>query len=170
RELVDSKAVPQLSMSPTKLNALKVSAPERYLLSRVDGQKTVAANEGLWRNPILFEDAKASEPVKVMSAERAHVLTTMMEQTVTEGTARRIFHERGFKVTNAVGKTGSLADKKPFRDYTWFVGFAPKDDPKVAVAAVIVNDMKWRIRATWLAREAMRLYLEEQSKVAAASK
>ncbi|MFL5320449.1 MAG: DUF4388 domain-containing protein [Myxococcaceae bacterium] len=43
RELVDTKAVPQLSMSPTKLAALKISAPERYLLSRVDGQKTVAA-------------------------------------------------------------------------------------------------------------------------------
>ena len=59
----------------------------------------------------------------------------------------------------AVGKTGSLADKKPFRDYTWFVGYAPKENPQVAVAALIVNDYVWRIRAPWLAREAMRLYL-----------
>jgi hypothetical protein len=62
-------------------------------------------------------------------------------------------------VPGAVGKTGTLADRKPFRDYSWFVGFAPKDNPKVAVAAVIVNEPLWRIRATWLGREAMRLGL-----------
>jgi hypothetical protein len=34
----------------------------------------------------------------------------------------------------------------------------------VAVAAVIVNDPLWRIRATWLGREAMRLALERLPK------
>lgn len=125
----------------------------------------VAANGGVWRDPILFEDDTAAEPERVMSEERAKALTLMLEETVTEGTARRIFRERGFRVPGAVGKTGSLADKRPFRDYSWFVGFAPKDDPKVAVAAVIVNDPVWRIRATWLGREAMRITLEEQKKV-----
>ncbi|MGZ6099452.1 MAG: penicillin-binding transpeptidase domain-containing protein, partial [Myxococcaceae bacterium] len=60
----------------------------------------------------------------------------------------------------AVGKTGSLADRNPFRDYSWFVGFAPKDAPRIAVAAVVVNEPRWRIRAPWLAREAMRLGLD----------
>ena len=59
-----------------------------------------------------------------------------------------------------MGKTGSLADRNPFRDYSWFVGFAPREAPKVAVAAVVVNEPRWRIRAPWLAREAMRLGLE----------
>jgi hypothetical protein len=31
---------------------------------------------------------------------------------------------------------------------------------------VIVNHMKWRIRATWLGREAMRLYLESKNRLA----
>jgi hypothetical protein len=43
RELVENKAVPTLKVAPAKLNALKMTAPERYLLSRVDGYKTVAA-------------------------------------------------------------------------------------------------------------------------------
>jgi hypothetical protein len=30
------------------------------------------------------------------------------------------------------------------------------------VAAVIVNEAKWRIRATWLGREAMRLFLSRR--------
>ena len=59
-----------------------------------------------------------------------------------------------------MGKTGSLADKRPFRDYSWFVGFAPRDAPRVAVAAVVVNEARWRIRAPWLAREALRLGLK----------
>lgn len=129
----------------------------------------VAANGGLWRDPILFDDETAAEPERVMSEERAAAITSMMEETVTEGTARRIFRERGFKVVGAVGKTGSLADRKPFRDYSWFVGFAPKNDPQVAVAAVIVNDPIWRIRATWLGREAMRITLEEAARTKTAS-
>jgi penicillin-binding protein A len=89
----------------------------------------------------------------------ARDLTMLMEATVTKGTARRIFRERGMGVPGAVGKTGTLADRAPFRDYSWFVGFAPRDNPKVAVAALIVNEPIWRIRATWLGREAMRLGL-----------
>ena len=119
------------------------------------------ANQGLWQDPVLIEDAPRPDPVRVMSETNASKLADMMEETVTLGTARKIFRQRGFRVPGAVGKTGTLADKKPFRDYSWFVGFAPKDDPKVAVAAVIVNDPYWRIRATWLGREAMRIYLED---------
>ena len=121
----------------------------------------VAATGGVWHSPVLFENDIATE-ARVMPVEVAQQLTLMMEQTVTSGTAHRIFNERGMRVPGAVGKTGSLADKRPFRDYTWFVGFAPKDSPKIAVAAVIVNDPHWRIRATWLGREAMRLYLERK--------
>ena len=122
----------------------------------------VAANGGLWRSPVLFEGALVGPAERVMSEAAARTLTDMLEQTVVSGTARRIFHERGHAVAGAVGKTGSLADKSPFRDYSWFVGFAPKSAPRIAVAAVIVNDPYWRIRATWLGREAMRLYLAEK--------
>jgi cell division protein FtsI/penicillin-binding protein 2 len=124
----------------------------------------VAANGGLWRTPVLFErDVPQGPPTeRVVTEQVAAQLTGMLEETVTEGTARRIFHERGMRVPGAVGKTGSLADKTPYRDYTWFVGFAPRDSPRIAVAAVIVNEAKWRIRATWLGREAMRLFLSRR--------
>jgi len=128
----------------------------------------VPANKGAWRDAVLFEqDAPTSppqDPPRVIPEPDARSLASMMEQTVTIGTAHRIFRQRAFRVPGAVGKTGCLADRNPFRDYTWFIGYAPKDDPKVAVAAVIVNDYLWRIRATWLGREAMRLALEGQSR------
>ena len=87
----------------------------------------LAANGGLWRPPVLFERdlASAGEPERVLSPEHAAELTGMMEETVTHGTARRVF--RLAELRGAVGKTGSLADKRPFRDYSWFVGFAPRD-------------------------------------------
>jgi cell division protein FtsI/penicillin-binding protein 2 len=130
---------------------------------------SVAANRGAWRSPVLWEDTRAStEPSpRVVSPEVAAQLTEMMEGTVLSGTARRVFRKRGFQVKGAVGKTGSLADRNPFRDYSWFVGFAPKDDPQVAVAAVVVNDARWRIRATFVGREAMRLYLSREASAVA---
>jgi cell division protein FtsI/penicillin-binding protein 2 len=132
---------------------------------------SVAANGGVWRDPVLVEPkadaapgaAPAVDPEsqRVLSAEAAAALTDMMEETVTHGTARAVFRQRGFQVAGAVGKTGTLADRSPFRDYSWFVGFAPRHNPRVAVAAVVVNDPKWRIRAAYVAREAMRLGLEQ---------
>jgi len=121
---------------------------------------SVAATRGLWRAPVLFEDQVDAVPTeRVLSEEQATALVRMMEETVTHGTAHRFF--RGAALRTAVGKTGSLADKAPlpYRDYTWFVGFAPRDNPRVAVAAVVVNDMRWRIHAPWLAGEALRLVL-----------
>jgi membrane peptidoglycan carboxypeptidase len=121
----------------------------------------VVANRGLWRDPVLFEPPQGAPPPaeRVLSPEVAQAMADMLEETVTRGTARRIFRERNFRVPGAVGKTGTLADRQPFRDYSWFVGFAPKEAPRVAVGAVIVNDPLWRIRATWLGREALRLGL-----------
>lgn len=127
---------------------------------------SAAANGGVWRPPVLFECDVPSDPgpgERLMSEKAATHLQAMLAETVQSGTARRIFHERHFTLSDAAGKTGSLADKKPFRDYSWFVGYAPASDPKVAVAAVIVNDPNWRIRATWLGREAMRLYLSRSA-------
>ncbi|HME90590.1 MAG TPA: penicillin-binding transpeptidase domain-containing protein [Myxococcaceae bacterium] len=125
------------------------------------------ATGGLWHDPVLVESGEqARDPERMIAEDNARQLTEMLEQTVSAGTARRVFRERGFRVAGAVGKTGSLADRNPFRDYSWFIGFAPKWDPRIAVAAVVVNEAKWRIRATWLAREAMRLYLDSKNALA----
>jgi cell division protein FtsI/penicillin-binding protein 2 len=97
-----------------------------------------------------------------MDARIAGQLADMMARTISGGTARRAFRERGRPVMKGIevaGKTGSLDDKKPFRDYTWFVGFAPKEQPTIALAAVVVNGPLWRVRAPYVAREALRAYL-----------
>jgi peptidoglycan glycosyltransferase len=104
-------------------------------------------------------------PRQVLSAETAHALAQMMELTVSEGTARRAFRERRQPAlpVPVAGKTGSLDEHGPFRDHSWFVGFAPAEAPTIAVAVVIVNEPRWRVRAPWVAREALRSYLLDQS-------
>ncbi|MFN7135670.1 MAG: hypothetical protein ACK4N5_26595, partial [Myxococcales bacterium] len=47
----------------------------------------------------------------------------------------------------------------PFRDFTWFTGYAPKENPRIAVAAVMVNGRFWKVKGPYVAREAMRMYL-----------
>jgi penicillin-binding protein A len=133
-------------------------------LSPLHGALLAAAvgNKGVMMSPLLFE-GESPQSRRVLEEPLAAQLSEMMELTVTDGTARRAFRERGRYVlgeNRAAGKTGSLSDKKPFRDFSWFVGWAPKESPKIAVAAVVVNGPYWRVHSTYLAREAMRIWLE----------
>ena len=63
-----------------------------------------------------------------------------------------MFRERAFRVDDAVGKTGTLADRNPFRDYSWFVGFAPVDKPEVVVSVLIGNSDAWHLRGHEVAK------------------
>ncbi|EHJ02290.1 penicillin-binding protein transpeptidase [Clostridium sp. DL-VIII] len=48
-----------------------------------------------------------------------------------------------FKGTNAAGKTGTadynLANGQSAKPHSWFIGFAPADNPKIAVAVIVEN-------------------------------
>jgi penicillin-binding protein A len=125
-------------------------------------------NGGVAMEPSLIDavEGEAVEPtgsMRLLNAETAGSLRDMMKLTVSQGTATPTFRERRRNVLGSIevaGKTGSLSTKRgPFKDYSWFVGFAPADDPKIAVAAVVVNGPKWRIHAPFIAREALRAYL-----------
>lgn len=100
---------------------------------------------------------------EVVGRLTARSLNRMMRRTVSHGTARRTFFDeqgRPFLPGIAVaGKTGSLSEERPYRGYTWWVGFAPADAPRIAVAALVINRPEWRIKASFVAREALRHYL-----------
>jgi peptidoglycan glycosyltransferase len=61
----------------------------------------------------------------------------MMEDVVREGTGTRAALS-GVGVTVA-GKTGTAESDDPARNQAWFIGFAPAEDPQIAVAVVIEN-------------------------------
>jgi peptidoglycan glycosyltransferase len=100
-------------------------------------------------------------PEQALSPEVAKKLGAALLATTTRGTGRKVFRHRrdGVRQLAVAGKTGSLTvDGK---DYSWFAGFAPANDPQVAFAAVVVNDPKkvWHIRGPHLARAALKAAL-----------
>lgn len=101
------------------------------------------ANEGRMMKPILvkkilnskgqiiktFNSGLLSQSVNHVTASR---LKEMMLESVRTGTARNA----RIKNITVAGKTGT-AENASGMDHAWFVGFAPYDDPKFAVAVLV---------------------------------
>jgi cell division protein FtsI/penicillin-binding protein 2 len=102
---------------------------------------------------------KALEPATATALER------MMSETVSQGTSYKAFHDGKGKSflpgIEVAGKTGTLNNPSPVKLYTWFVGYAPTKNPKVAIASLVVNDPVWKVKANVLAREALQAYFAQ---------
>lgn len=88
-----------------------------------------------------------STPRRVMSPASAAQLRNMMVSTTTEGTARRAFTDRHGRPRlgsiRVAGKTGNLSGTNPTGRYEWFIGAAPAEAPKIALAVVQVQGRSW---------------------------
>lgn len=78
------------------------------------------------------EETEVSEMGQAMSPETADTLSQMMERVVTEGTGT------GAAVpgVRVAGKTGTATGTGGFSN-PWFIGFAPVDNPTIALAVFI---------------------------------
>ncbi len=104
------------------------------------------ANDGIVMNPRMvdrviapdlsvIEDMSSSEFGRALETDLAEEMTTMMVANVNDGVAS------GARIDgiDVAGKTGT-AENGPGDPYTlWYTGFAPADDPQVAVAVVVEN-------------------------------
>jgi penicillin-binding protein A len=103
------------------------------------------ANDGKLMKPTFLQKASdpdgrtideldPSEQDQVVSADTANEVTTMMTHVTEEGTAA------GLTVQGAsfAGKTGTAEiDIEQGTNRPWFIGFAPADDPQIAVAVML---------------------------------
>jgi penicillin-binding protein A len=105
---------------------------------------SAVANDGRLMKPYLVSQVQAPDLTVVdktdpeemstpVSPEVAAQLTEMMVSVVDNGTGRRARID-GVQVA---GKTGTAENSA--NDHTWFIGFAPADDPKIAVAVFVRN-------------------------------
>lgn len=96
---------------------------------------------------------------QVMTPQLANELRGMLVETTQTGTARRGFRSpRGGSRLGPVqvaGKTGSLNGRDPEGRYEWFAGVAPADDPKLAIAVVVVQQQRVWMHASQLAGEVL---------------
>lgn len=129
------------------------------------------ATGGVARSPRIVEaviDSTDEIPVlpgpttRVLPESVAAALTRMMTRVCASGTARKGFHDRKGRPfldgVDVAGKTGSLSVQQPrYRGYSWFVGFAPADNPRVVISVLLANPETWRLKA----HTAARLILEK---------
>lgn len=81
------------------------------------------------------EDEEVANPSPrgvAMSAATAEVLTQLMERVVTSGTGR----QAAVSGVRVAGKTGT-ASGPGGQPHAWFIGFAPVEDPTIAVAVLV---------------------------------
>jgi penicillin-binding protein A len=69
---------------------------------------------------------------RVMGEDIAATLNTMMQSVVREGTGTAA----GVSGIDVAGKTGT-AELSPGVNDAWFIGFAPADDPQIAIACIV---------------------------------
>ncbi|WNV75702.1 penicillin-binding protein 2 [Geodermatophilus sp. DSM 44513] len=105
----------------------------------------------------VIDEADPDELGEPVSPEVADQLTEMMVSVVEDGSGRRA---RIDGVTVA-GKTGTAENAGP--DHNWFIGFAPAEDPQIAVAVFVANGggTGGDVSAP-IAREVMQAHLEGQ--------
>lgn len=102
------------------------------------------ANGGILMNPYFIDHVEnaGGQIVKkfmpsaygeLMVANEAHALTELLTKVVTEGTGSAVRTE----AYQAAGKTGSAEFDKDRETHAWFVGFAPVENPKLAVCVIV---------------------------------
>lgn len=104
---------------------------------------SAVANNGVVARPYLVErifdaDGETVELVEIseigraMAPETASLLAQMMERVVTEGTGSRA----AVPGVRVAGKTGTATGSGGFSN-PWFIGFAPVDNPMIALAVLV---------------------------------
>lgn len=123
------------------------------------------ANEGLMMRPyivdhVVYPDGgtgKTTVPKKlaqICTPEEAAILKEMMVGVVENGTGGAA----SVSGVTVAGKTGT-AENATGNDHSWFIGFAPAEEPKVAIAVLLENANDGNASA--IAGKVLRAALEE---------
>lgn len=103
------------------------------------------ANNGVLMKPQILDSVKTAEGTlvrayepqtyqRLLSETESEILTGLMKKVVEVGTAKKL---SGLSYTVA-GKTGSAEyNSNKLDSHSWFTGFAPADDPEIAVTVIL---------------------------------
>lgn len=115
------------------------------------------ANDGVMMKPMLVSGVMDEGKVvgiieperidRIISSEHAAIIKDHMKNVVNEGTGKRA-SVSGYQVS---GKTGTAEHGEGKNDHSWFIGFAPYDNPQIAFS-IIVEESQGKIAAS-IARE-----------------
>jgi peptidoglycan glycosyltransferase len=133
------------------------------------------ANDGVLMQPHLLDrlvsrngNVRLLDPVsrgRVMSSTTAAVLTRAMVRAVEGPFAAGYAGGAHVDGVTTAGKSGSAEVGASERPHSWFIGFAPADNPAIAIAIVVENGgfgserdvpLARRLLAAWLRRPGSR--------------
>jgi cell division protein FtsI/penicillin-binding protein 2 len=96
---------------------------------------------------------------RAVTTDVARAVGRMMQATCEFGSAARSFGRR--QAIRVAGKTGTLTRTEPFyMEHSWFVGYAPAEQPQVVVSVVLGNPENWHLRGHEAARRLIDRALE----------
>lgn len=116
-------------ITPMQLNLITAAvANGGTLMQPVLVDKVVSAEDK------VLEENKPKKYRQLMTQTEAQILTSLMEDVVKEGTGRGLKNQP----YTAAGKTGSAEFNDEKADsHAWFTGFAPVEDPEIAVTVIV---------------------------------
>ena len=185
RDLMDevnlSRSVLEMPEDQYNLAELASGFNRKTLISPIHAAALAAAiaNDGQFVKPRLIKRIYSKETqediwsakrdaFEILTSENAFALKQMMELTVSKGTARSSFRRLDRKVSRFVsvgGKTGSISGGMPDGKRDWFTAFAvPKDQTSskgISVSVMIVNDHKWHVKSSYMAKEIIEYYFKK---------
>lgn len=161
--VVIDKSSSESELVETSIGQGKTVVTPMYMATLV----SAVANGGIMKKPYIVdhienyegEVLKTTIPEtigEVMTYEEATALRDMMIDVVNEGTGTAA----ALKGYQAAGKTGT-AENESGIDHSWFVGFAPAENPEVAVA-VILENAEGNKKATPIAGKIMQAVLDSK--------
>lgn len=118
---------------------------------------TAVARDGSYVQPVLVYGTRAKSE-QIISQETAQLIKQAMITCVESGTGKQA-RISGIQVAGKTG-TAEVEGKKP---HAWFVGFAPADSPKIAVAVIIENGGSGGAVAAPVFRELVKYYLSGEN-------
>ena len=160
--------VSTLSLSPDNYSFARTAAGfgDAYI-SPVHAAAIVAAlgNQGVMMRPYIVDGVvvgpgkvKVLDNMKVMqqvvNPSTSDEILTMMQATVTDGTARKHFKiaSPDLRSITVAAKTGTLKGKNPEGVYHWFAAVAPVNNPKIAISALVIDSGRARVNGAGLGR------------------
>jgi cell division protein FtsI/penicillin-binding protein 2 len=171
--ITPSRALPP--QSDSDLNLMGAGLNKGVLISPFHAAAIMAAiaNNGMMMLPGPVLEIKNGngklvftskpQPVRqIITPQTAGQLAKMMSTTVSSGTSRRAFHDRQGRPRLAdiaiAAKTGSINGSDPDGHYSWFAAYAPANDPQIALVALVINQPKWKIKASYVGEQALESF------------
>lgn len=124
------------------------------------------ANKGVLMKPYLMDKIVNNsgavirkfgkeECATFMTAKEAEILTEYMSEVVNSGTGTALKNNK----YTAAGKTGSAEYDSSNKHHSWFIGFAPVEEPKIAICVLLEGGYSGYSSATEVARIILDAYL-----------